>query len=158
MPVTFVHEVIFALPFNAGGLDKMQRAGVAVNVVGISGTERQQLLNGTLDIATLKANHPDLATQIDAESLNYQRKICNDGSGLATHYIGHAYFTDNVYARLEAYIATNPTGVRWVHATWDAPSETFIIAGTNVAAFSGAIGQTMGHAIQRLRAAGWELV
>ena len=157
---TFSNLAFFALPFNAGNLDQMQRLGVAFFATGISTAERNQLIAGSKTIAQVIAAHAGDKPTIDsinAESKNFQSVYSTHADGSTQdYYLGSASLDNAQWGRMNSVVASPPSGAIYCKADLQ-PDETWLVSNkhTNLAALNALEGTTIAGMAPVIAALGW---
>jgi hypothetical protein len=138
---SYIHRVIFALPYSAANLETMQRLGIACceELQQISGPIRLSIADGSMPIAQVLAyDTPGLSVQ----SKSFQSVYQAGNSGTADFYLGGTSFTDSWWSRLQARLTFLPAQRKYARWTLnydvepDPDKQVFLLRATNVAALN----------------------
>lgn len=156
----FSNLVLFALPFSAPNLDKMQRYGVAFFAVGITTGERNQLISGARTIAQVIAAHAGDQPTIDsinATSNSFQAVFSTTPNGSTQDYYLGSCNVDNVqWARILGAVASPPAGAVYckadlqINETWKVSNQH-----TNLSVLNALEGTTIVGMAEVVTALGW---
>lgn len=140
---SYTHTIIFGFPYSAANIVKMQRAGCAFYMEGLTGQQRLDILNGTAPL-------PD-----SPESKNFQTVFSTSNPPTTRDWlIGCAQMKPAHWARLQSYIGTLPAGLRYLRAGLEQDGRLYTILETNIAQLQDDIGKRFANPLQLLNKMG----